>query len=69
MNSNFLNYKNSILQREELKQVFGGFGSCVAACNDGSTVLCQGSNCSAEDGVGCSSETGSTNCPSAPSNT
>lgn len=49
---------NELLQREQLKTVFGGYngdaGSCSASCGDKPKVTCEGSSCTAEDGHGCS---------------
>ncbi|WP_340066569.1 hypothetical protein [Ascidiimonas aurantiaca] len=50
-------FKYRSLSRKELRAVLGGdFASCVASCGGGKTVLCQGTNCIAEDNVGCSSD-------------
>lgn len=63
---------NDMLQRNQLKTVFGGYGgygasSCSADCTKNgvkSTVTCTGTNCSSTDFVGCKSDTESKSCPS-----
>tara|TARA_R110002049_G_scaffold65035_1_gene170954 strand:+ start:85181 stop:85417 length:237 start_codon:yes stop_codon:yes gene_type:complete len=61
---------SDMLQRNQLKSVFGGYGepvgSCTAKCSDDpecpTNVLCSGSNCTATDYEGCSSDTESKTC-------
>jgi hypothetical protein len=56
MKKNFKKSKIKVLNRSEIAAVIGGnLASCVANCGDG-VVMCQGSNCAASDGLGCSSD-------------
>jgi len=47
-------FASGLLSREQMRKVKGGYGAATAEarCNDGSTVSCSGSSCSAEDGAG-----------------
>lgn len=68
---NFKIEAGELLQRNELKSVFGGFeGSCSADCGEDSCgrsvkTSCNGSPCSAVDNVGCASTTEAETCRSA----
>lgn len=61
MKNYFLNSlldKETLLSRDQLKKIKGGYDQLFAAaganCPDGSQVYCQGDICSATDNVGCS---------------
>tara|TARA_R110002049_G_scaffold65035_1_gene170955 strand:+ start:85440 stop:85658 length:219 start_codon:yes stop_codon:yes gene_type:complete len=55
---------NDMLQRNHLKSVIGGYevSSCSATCDEETIVTCSGTNCSATDYEGCTSDIETKSC-------